>query len=166
MYEFASDMITQREMDRINLSKRIGIYATVHTLPKMSPVGIFLTFISAVDDLITMSAEDYADRSNGHYEWTMEECWERMHPAYKEQILAVLPDIMQNRYWGRIHEYEIPFREFKLNVLHRLTPTEKAEIITRARCRQMKEELIMTAMHPDRIGRLIRTHGYSVIHTF
>lgn len=160
MYEMTSDdIIAIREKNRCDLSRNLYTYVTVQNMDTISPERIFIAFMNAIDGIIFLDGDDIADRCEYHLEWTAKTCWERMHPEYREQILAAVPDIEDYMEWRTAPVITTPFDEFYLNTFRRLVHFESAEIVKRAQTKMLKEEIAMKVMHPDRIEKLASTYG-------
>lgn len=156
----ADQIIMLSEKNKHDMSENFKVYVTIDNIDNLSPESIFVAFMNSVSELVDMDASDYADNCNVHPEWVAERCWERMHPEYREQILAAIPHIQNYMEWQGIDpENSWEFREFYANTFHRLIWCEKAEIIKRAQTKMLKEEIVMKTMHPARIEKVASTHG-------
>lgn len=150
--------IELREKNHHDLSKKLYTYVTIQNIDNLSAERVFIAFIHSIDALIEMDASDYADNFNMHPEWVAGICWERMHPEYREQILAAIPHIQDYMRWGTIRdENSWSVHEFIVNAFSRVVHFEKAEIIKRAQTKMLKEEIAMKVMHPARIEKLATT---------
>lgn len=157
---FEESCIKMQEDNKRDLSFILHEYITHKTINSLSPERIFVGFMEAIENLINMDNEDYADRSYVHDEWVVNSCWERMHPLYKEKLIAAFPDIDHYMLMDTLElTSRIEFHLFKFNIFKRITTLERAEIIKRAQIKSLKEEIVMKAMNPDRIERLINLYG-------
>lgn len=156
-------------MAKYLLTKKFHTFVTANVLPTLSAERVVVGFISAIDDMLRITWEhgDVDEFLCQTYEWIAEHCWNSMHPVYKENILAAIPNIEEymSRYTLPVEEVW-KFYELYTSMNMRITDSERPELLQRAYTKLLKEEIAMKAMHPDRIEKLINNYGLNVLEMF
>lgn len=137
-------------------------------LAELSPERWFVLFMEAIDELLYMDSQDLSERLNIYPETVARMAWDTyLHPSYKQQILAAIPNIEFYMHHSTIHLFSrTDFFEFYMFAFKRVTLHEKNEIIKRAQTKMLKEEIVMKAMHPNRIEKLIDKYGMDALEMF
>lgn len=139
---------------------------TRHTGFEDTPTRNFLNLIQNIYCLLECDADDYAERIPIHYEGYIDKFYNKLTPVYLEFLERVLPNFRKLLYRDTCKDYEDEFMEFYDKLGYQMVDLRE-ELITVARTKMMKEELITVAMCPDRIDSIVKRFGKKgVIDTF
>lgn len=155
------ECIEMREDNMRDLRYVFREHITHKNIDTLSHERLFVGFMEGIENLLMYDEDDYINNSFVA-EWTITECWKRLHELYKEQILAAFPymeNCVEYSNYYILFEHSIAHYEFNFNTFKRVTTLERAEIVKRAQIKSLKEELAMKVMHPDRIEKLINKYG-------
>lgn len=131
-----------------------------------TPTRNFINLLYYISDLMKCDADDYAERVTQRLESNIEHFYEKLHQRYLDQLEAAFPEVENLLSWPRCLNYHEQFEEFYDLVGYRIFDVRE-ELITIANTKRMKEELIATAMCPDRIDSIFNRFGkQGVIDTF